>query len=192
VAVIPATVGFVVTNKFKIKPIVVYGIIYTSALAFIMISDFFSMPLQPLRIITDRQEEFLKLPKAHSQIKLTALNPTVKSFATNLPEAADHGFLQPIFWKTTHWTGIFASMEWAILFLLPVIWVLLFRRDFHIQTNFIWFGFAVAFTMFIMIGYIIPNLNSIVRYKSIYLPFIITPILCLASINKTQQDTLNL
>ena len=189
-ALIPATAGFVITNKFKLKPIFVYSTIYISALSFIIMSDFFSMSFQPLRIITDRQSEFLKLPKAHSQVELTALTTDLKSFATNLPEAIDHGFLQPYFWKTNHWTGILASMEWAMLFLLPLIWVLMFRKKVQIHSSFIWFCFAVAFTMFIMIGYIIPNLNSIIRYKSIYLPFIITPILCLASINKPQQNKL--
>ena len=186
-ALIPATIGFVLMNKFKMKPIVVYGTIYLLALAFIMISDFFSMSFQPLQIISDRQEEFLKLPKANSQIELSNLTPDLKSFATNLPEAIDHGFLQPYFWKTNHWTGIFASMEWSILFLLPLAWVLMFRKNAHAHSSFIWFGFAVAFTMFIMIGYIIPNINSIVRYKSIYLPFIITPILCLVSLHKPQK-----
>ena len=189
-ALIPATVGFMLSNKFKIKPIVVYGFTYLSALAIIILSDFFSTSFQPLRIITDRQEEFLKLPKANSQIELTVLTPDLKSFAKNFPEALDHGFLQPHFWKTNHWTGIFASMEWSILFLFPLVWVLVFRRKVQIHSHFILFGFAVAFTMFIMIGYIIPNLNSIVRYKSIYLPFIITPILCFVSLNKPQQDKL--
>jgi hypothetical protein len=187
IALIPATLGFVLMNKFKMKPIFVYGIIYLSALVFIMISDFFLMSFQPLQIISDRQEEFLKLPKANSQIELSNLTPDLKSFATNLPEAIDHGFLQPYFWKTNHWTGIFASMEWSILFLLPLAWVLMYRKKAHTHSSFIWFGFAVAFTMFIMIGYIIPNINSIVRYKSIYLPFIITPILCLVSLHKPQK-----
>jgi hypothetical protein len=185
-ALIPATVGFVLTTKFKMKPVLIYGAIFLSALLFIIVCDLFTTSFQPLRIISDRQVEFLKLPKANSQIELTALTPNLKSFATNLPEALDHGFFQPHFWKTNHWTGILASLEWVLLFLLPLIWVLLFRRKIQIHSHFIWFGFAVAFTMFIMIGYIIPNLNSIVRYKSIYLPFIITPILCLASLNKRQ------
>jgi hypothetical protein len=40
-ALIPATAGFVLTNKFKLKPIFVYGTIYISALTFIIMSDFF-------------------------------------------------------------------------------------------------------------------------------------------------------
>ena len=189
-ALIPATVGFVLTTKFKMKPVLIYGAIFLSALLFIIVCDLFTTSFQPLRIISDRQVEFLKLPKANSQIELTALTPNLKSFATNLPEALDHGFFQPHFWKTNHWTGILASLEWVLLFLLPLIWVLLFRRKIQIHSHFIWFGFAVAFTMFIMIGYIIPNLNSIVRYKSNYLPYIITPILCIVSMNKSQKDTL--
>ena len=189
-ALIPATLGFVLSNKFKMKPLIVYGIIYISALAFIIISDFFSMPFQPLRIISDRQEEFIKLPKANSQIELTVLTSDLNSFSKNLPEAIDHGFLQPHFWNVNHWTGIVASMEWIILFLLPLIWVLVSRKKADTHAHFIWFGFAVAFTMFIMIGYIIPNLNSIVRYKSIYLPFIITPILCFVPLKKPQQNKL--
>ena len=176
-----------ITNKFKIKPIVVYCAIYLSALAFIILSVFFSTSFQPLRIITDRQSEFFKLPKAHSQIELTALTPNLKSFATNFPEALDHGFLQPQFWKTIHWTGILASLEWVLLFILPMIWVLLFRRKIQFHFHFIWFGFAVAFTIFLMIGYIIPNINSIIRYKSIFLPFIITPLLCLLKLNKAEE-----
>ena len=191
-ALIPATVGFVLTTKFKMKPVLIYGAIFLSALLFIIVCDLFTTSFQPLRIISDRQVEFLKLPKANSQIELTALTPNLKSFATNLPEALDHGFFQPHFWKTNQWTNIIASMEWLLLFLLPLVWILLFRKKSHINSNFIWFGFAVAFTMFIMIGYIIPNVNSIVRYKSIYLPFIITPILCLVLINKPKRNTLDL
>jgi hypothetical protein len=191
-ALIPATLGFVLSNKFKMKPVIVYGIIYMSALTFIIISDLFSLPFQPLRIISDRQAEFLKLPKAHSQIELTNLTTDLKSFSKNFPEAIDHGFLQPHFWEVHHWTGIVASMEWIILFLLPLIWVLLSRKKADTHSHFIWFGFAVAFTMFIMIGYIIPNINSIVRYKSIYLPFIITPIICLVRLDKPQQNILTI
>lgn len=191
-ALIPATVSFVVANKFKIKPVIIFGVTYIIVLLFVVFSDFFPTSFKPLQIISNRQAEFLKLPKAHSQIELTALTSDLKSFATNLPEALDHGFLQPHFWKLNFWTRIIASMEWYLFFLLPLIWVLLFRKRGEFNSNFMWFGFAVAFTMFIMIGYIIPNINSIVRYKSIYLPFIITPTLCLLKLNKTSKNTLNL
>ena len=187
IALIPATAGFIATQKMSIKPAAIHGSIYIIIMTMLLLNSFFPATMQPLSIITNRQTEFLKLPKAHSQIKLTPLTPNIKSYIKNLPEAIDHGFLQPYFFNTKHWTGTIASTEWFLLFLLPLTFVLVFRREIQIESNFIWFGFMIAFTMFLMIGYIIPNLNSIIRYKSIYLPFIITPILYVASLNKLEK-----
>ena len=42
---------------------------------------------------------------------------------------------------------------------------------------FVFFGIFLTLTVFLNIGYIVTNLGSIVRYRSIYLPLLITPLL---------------
>ncbi|MEI2749481.1 MAG: hypothetical protein V9E88_12050 [Ferruginibacter sp.] len=55
---------------------------------------------------------------------------------------------------------------------------MLFRRETSYQNNSAFICFALAFTvmMILVTGLIIPNSSSIIRYKSIYLPLLITPI----------------
>jgi hypothetical protein len=106
------------------------------------------------------------------------LEPTLGSLFQNLPQAFNHGFLRPYIWENAGKFAVFFALE-IILYILLLCWML-FRRDPSTRKNNAFICFAVAFTvmMILVTGLIIPNSSSIIRYKSIYLPLLITPILC--------------
>jgi hypothetical protein len=53
-----------------------------------------------------------------------------------------------------------------------------------VTNSFIYFGLFFTISIFLMIGYTIPILGALVRYRSIYFPFIISPLACLIDTNK--------
>lgn len=57
----------------------------------------------------------------------------------------------------------------------------------QIPRGFIYYGIFFTLSMYLVIGYTIPILGAIVRYRSIYFPFIITPIACLIDLNKLKS-----
>ncbi|HMC99171.1 MAG TPA: hypothetical protein VKH37_03430, partial [Ferruginibacter sp.] len=69
--------------------------------------------------------------------------------------------------------------------LLFVLFLFFRRKEASIgREPFLYFALFFTFTMFLFIGYIVPNLGSLVRYRSFYLPLLITPLLCLVDWEK--------
>ena len=132
---------------------------------------------QPLKIVTQKQQDFFDLPIASSQVNTHTLEPTFKSFAGNAPQALDHALLRPYIWEHPTTFLIPLGIE---LFMYELLFILMF---FYLKRNrpshsFIWFGLFISFSMLLFTGYIVPNIGSIVRYRSLYLPFLLTPVLC--------------
>jgi len=191
ILLVPSTLGFIIVINKKLRPAITFAAIYVSGIFFFIISGFFLKDFQPLKIISSRQEEFLKLPKANSQIVINKLYPTINSFTHNLPQAINHGFLQPYIWKSYSLISFLPALELFLIQCLVFIAILIKRKDVQFWTPFTAFCFSFSISMFLIIGYIIPNTNTIVRYKSLFLPFVLTPILCHMSFKKqNQSDTL--
>ena len=132
-----------------------------------------------MQIITAKQTEYLDLRQAATQIELTPLQPTFKSFAFIAPQALNHSFLRPYIWELPVKTILPLSIEllgYQILFLLLIFFR---RKDFNpANKSLLLFILFFIITAFLLIGYVVPNLGSLVRYRSLYLPLIITHILC--------------
>jgi hypothetical protein len=135
--------------------------------------------VNPLKTITDKQAAFLLLPVAATQIDIDTLHPNFKSFAINAPQAYNHLLLRPYPFELPAKSLLPINIEligYQFLFILFI----LFRRKRLIGEDdpFILFGVIFTLTMFLFIGYIMPNLGSLIRYRSIYLIFLVTPMLC--------------
>ena len=188
VLLVPSTLGFIIVIKKKLRPAITFAAIYLSGIIFIIISGIFLKDFQPLKIISSRQEEFLKLPKANSQIDVNKLYPTINSFAHNLPQAINHGFLQPYIWKSGSMISFLPALELFLIQALVFIAIFIKRKKVQFWKPFTVFCFSFSISMFIIIGFIIPNTNTIVRYKSLFLPFVLTPVMCLIAVKKEKQS----
>jgi hypothetical protein len=141
--------------------------------------------IKPLEIITAKQTEYLKLDKAATQIELTALQPGFKSFASNAPQALNHAFLRPYLWELPVKSILPLSIELFFYEVLIVLMIFFRRRDWTAdQKQFLFFAIFFIISTFLIIGYIVPNLGSLVRYRSLYYPLLITPALCLINWEK--------
>ena len=178
VALIPATIGFILSSKLKFNSSLIFASTYTICIIAIWAATIFIPSRNPLKIITQRQEEFLKLPTANSQIKIDTLKPSFGSFVKNAPQAINHGLLRPYLWESKSYFSILLALELLLFQILFILMLAFKEKKIRFLNPFAIFGVYLALSMFIITGYIIPNTNSIVRYKSIFLPLIIAPIVC--------------
>ncbi|MES1160513.1 MAG: hypothetical protein ABUM51_07140 [Bacteroidota bacterium] len=137
-----------------------------------------------LQHLSARQQEFQALA-GNSRIYLPALDSTWSGLGRVLPWALLNGFFQPLpgsGGQTIYWA--FAAellLIWAIIAIALMKWVFS-----HQKGPLPWltpganFGFScLLFSILgmLLIGYIIPFVGSIIRYRSLYLPFLVAPFL---------------
>ncbi len=176
-ALIPASFAFILSRKTKWA----YTITYT-ALFLLLISLSFIPSLNPLQIIANKQHAFFNLGFANSKIVLGYLEPSVKSFFLNFPQVFVNILLNPMPWNFSSAPGIALGIEW--IFFLGLFIYFLFNREPTQKNSFLNYSILFAITIFLLVGYIVPNLGSIIRYRSIYLPYLLIPLIC--SINFKQ------
>jgi uncharacterized protein with PQ loop repeat len=103
------------------------------------------------------------------------------SFLHNLPQAINHGFLRPYLWDSGGRFSLLYALELFAyqVMALTVFVYLIKKKRLPVVHPFIYYGLFIGLTMLLVTGFLIPNISSIVRYRSLYLPFLVTPALIL-------------
>jgi hypothetical protein len=178
-ALLPALFAWILAAKTKWNPAIIFCSVYLlSGLLFFNISSINSK-IDPPGIIVQKQTAYKSLPEAATQIGLTPLQPTFKSFASNAPQAMTHVLFLP-------YPGVqpvnsllpFSFELFLYLFLLLRLHFYIRKGPGLINKPFLFFVLFFTFTVFLFIGYIVPNIGSLVRYRSLFFPLLITPLLC--------------
>lgn len=176
-AFIPALISLRISLNKK-KQLLIFIGCYCGIVLMALLLQYFIPAFQPLQMITQRQADFSEIPIANTQLTMPVLKPNLLSFITNLPVAFNHGFLRPFIWESS---GI-SLLPFAIeLFTYQILFVMLLT--FSIKSAgkihpFILMLLVLSLSLIIVTGYIVPNTSSIIRYRSNYLPLIITPLIC--------------
>jgi hypothetical protein len=130
------------------------------------------------RYVSERQIEFIKISKeGASTININPLYPNFRSFFNNIPQAINHSLMRPYFTEIESFVYLPFAIEiflFEILFLLFIF----FRKKESITDPLIYFCVFFSVTMFLVIGYTIPIIGAIVRYRSIYFILLMIPIMC--------------
>ena len=177
-AMLPAILAWVVVSKKKYSSFLTFSIIYFLGIFIFFTAHFLSPKLNLPQSIINKQVDFQQLSTASTYIQSDTLQPNFKSFIIIAPQAFDHGFLRPFFTDMKLSASLlpvaFEIFIYEIIFLLFI-----FFRDKKINADpFIYFGFFFGVSILLIIGYTIPIIGAIIRYRSIYLPFLLTPVLC--------------
>lgn len=127
----------------------------------------------PISIVL-RQKEFVKLGGS-SFLPQRELRAEFSSFVKNAPQALNHTLVRPYI------TEVISPLYCINAFEILLIWVLVFFWFFRFTANpykdaVVIFLALVSFTLLLLTGYIVPQLGAIVRYRSIFIPLLITPI----------------
>ncbi len=176
---LPALVIWILVKKFNWPPLrsFIVGYVILGVL-FFNISSVFST-VNPPAIVAQKQADFFTLPKAVTQLKTDTLYPSFNSFLYNAPQAYNHLLLRPYIYELLTKSLLPIIIEILVYQLLFILFIFFKRKDGDNRYwPFILFGIFFTLTMFLFIGYIMPNLGSLIRYRSVYLPFLLAPVVC--------------
>jgi hypothetical protein len=187
ITLLPALVAWIIAERRKKFTLQTFIIIY---LFFIVI--FFSLgrlhpSLDLPQYVSTRQIAFVEIAQSgKSAININPLFPHFRSFMNNSPQALNHALMRPYLTEKFTLLYIPVAVEifiYEILFLL----FLLFRAKNKKTEPFVYFGIFFSLSMFLMIGYTIPIIGAIVRYRSIFFPLLIIPIICYTDWDKVKS-----
>lgn len=128
-----------------------------------------------LQVITEKQHEFQQL-EGGSKVFLPLLQADWYHFMTVLPYAILNGFFQPLPGSGGQVIYLAFSVELIILWL--IICRGLFRRPGNLNPpdkGFNLFCLFLSLSGLLLIGYTVPFVGAIVRYRGIFWPFLLAP-----------------
>ncbi|HEV2479066.1 MAG TPA: hypothetical protein VGS79_05365 [Puia sp.] len=125
-----------------------------------------------LKALAQQQESFQVL-KGNSRINLPVLDGTPASLLHTLPAAMLNGWFEPL--PGTGGQKIYGIFSIELLLIWAVVVLALLRRP--ALSSFSIGCILFALLGMLLVGLIVPFVGAIVRYRSIYLPFVLAPFL---------------
>lgn len=178
ITLLPALVAWIIAERRKKFMLQTFIVVYLLSIVLFFNLGRLHPSLDLPQYVSTRQIAFVEIAKGgESAININPLFPHFRSFLNNSPQALNHTLMRPYLTEKSTLLYISAAFEiliYEILFLL----FLLFRLKNKKTEPFIYFGIFFSLSMFLMIGYTIPIIGAIVRYRSIYFPLLIIPLLC--------------
>ena len=177
---LPAILFFIFTDKKIFSKKISFAFITASIVVLTIAVNLLSHGTL-LQKISEKQKDFQSL-NGGSRIYLPLLEPTTKSVLSVLPVAIVNGLFQPL--PGQGGQAIYAAFSAELLLVWLVIlyacWLMLIKKQLRFS-NFDLTCLLFSLPGLIIIGYLIPFVGAIIRYRSIYFPFLMAPfinILC--------------
>ena len=179
IILIPALVAWLLAFKFFKSPLRVFGLCYVFFVIFFFTAKYLSSSLDFPEVVVTKQKEFVAL-HGNSSVPMKRLEPNFSSFVINMPQTLSLSILRPYPSDVRHILSLAAAAETDALLLLFLVFLFLqTRRNNQTQAIiFVYFCLFLSFSVLITIGYSVNNIGAIVRYRSIILPFLLTPLFC--------------
>jgi len=186
IVLVPAVMAWILAFRLKWRPAFTYALVFGLA-AVLLIGIHAIIPsVDPMEIIVQKQADYRGLNKFNSatSIPLDTLHANAVSFMELAPQALNHAFMRHYIFELPSPILLPMNIELLIYQLLFIFMIFSYHRGINPDRG-AFIGFLLFFSLivFLFIGYIVPNLGSLVRYRSTYLPLLITPLIC--SINWT-------
>lgn len=179
VILVPALIAWLVASRLVKKPLAVFAVCYLFFVIFFFTAKYINVNLDFPKAVVAKQKEFVALV-GNSSVPMNELQPDFSSFIRNVPQAISLSILRPYLSDVRHILSLAAATETEILLFIFLIFLFWNRRNRARNPNLIfnYFCLFLSFSVLITIGYVVNNLGAIVRYRSIVLPLLLTPIFC--------------
>jgi len=182
---LPAMVTWYLCNRYpKHKWFAVAGV-YGFCVVLFFSSGYISPKFNLPQYAVEKQNEFIVLTGG-SYIKVPALRPGFIGFIKFLPTALDIALLRPHISEMHNTSYLPAVLELFLLWFLTGLF-LFSRKSYPFNGQhqaLIIFCFCFAFSYLLFNGYIVTFSGAIVRYKSVVLPLLFCPLVCIINFNK--------
>ena len=177
IALAPALFALIISTRFPRYALLTFiGLYAAMALGFFMsgmLSPAFDLPAD----VSSKQIAFIELSKfGASSININPLYPNFRSFLNNAPQALNHSLMRP--YLTEKFTLLYFPVALEIFIYEILFLCFIFFRKNEQPNVFVYFCIFFSLSMFLLIGYTIPIIGAIARYRSIYFPFLLIPIVC--------------
>jgi hypothetical protein len=166
--ILPALLSWGITEKTRTSAWKIFSMVF----GFCIFIFFLSARMGPVDFpqkIADRQQEFFSL-QGGSEVKLDSLGKGPVSYIKILPQAVNHVFFRPYPGEQSSMLYSFSAIE-TWLCLLVLILVIIFPSDsLHsiLRRPFIVAVLFYGLANYLLIGFTIPFLGAIVRYRIIF------------------------
>jgi len=178
-ALLPAAFTWLLCRNLKYPPLPVFATVYIiGAILFFNAGLIFKGVNFP-QYIVQKQIDFKSLGKSATYIEINELEPTFKSIVLNTPQALNHVFARPYMTDAKLSKSLFPlSLELMFYYFIIVLFLFFKKLDWgkNFSNPLILFTLFFSFTILLIIGFTIPVMGAIVRYRSIYLPFFLLPV----------------
>jgi hypothetical protein len=187
ITLVPALIAWIIAEQNPKYAFAIFSCTYFFVAILFFCSGFLSPGFDLPDYVSSRQLAFIEIAKkGASAININPLYPNFRSFLNNTPQALNHSLMRPYLTEHLNFLYIPAGLEillYEILFLL-----LIFFRKKNIQISpLVYLSFFFSISMFLVIGYTIPIIGAIVRYRSIYFPLVLIPVTCYIDWNKLKK-----
>ncbi len=177
IAIVPAMVSTLLCKIILQKRRLVLVTTYAFYFLLFFLSSFSHSFLNIPAAVVERKNDFATLLGGNTNIAMNELQPNFQSFVANFPQAINHALLRPYLWEFPQLSVLLTAFE-LLIYQLLIIAFIFFRKKQASPPLFNIFGLAFFFNMMLIIGYTIPNIGAIVRYRSIFWIYLITPVIC--------------
>lgn len=178
ICLVPALIAWAIAAKFPRHAFISFVAVYVFIAILFFCSGYISPRANLPQYVSSRQSSFVEVGKAGaSTIDIKPLYPTFKSFLSNAPQAFNHALMRPYISKAVSFAYLPFAIEIIVIEILFVLF-LLFHRSKKKVNPLIYFGVFFSLTMLLVTGYTVPIIGAIVRYRSIYLIFLLIPVVC--------------
>jgi hypothetical protein len=182
VIILPALVGWFLSNRFKIRPAITYTVLYLFFAIVFFTVRYIHPGVDLPKAVANKQQSFLNL-RGGSPVPVEKLEPSFIGFVKNFPQSITMSSIRPYPSDIKHLLSFLASAEINLL-LLCFLFFLFFRKKQKVDRSFLLFCLFFSFSILLTIGYTVNFLGAIVRYRSLLLPLLITPMLALTDWQK--------
>jgi hypothetical protein len=179
IILLPALIAWFFAFKFFKKPLTVFGICYIFFVIFFFTAKYITTSLDFPEVVVTKQKEFVSI-LGNSSVPMKKLEPNFTSFVINMPQTLSLSILRPYPSDVRHILSLAAATETDLLLFLFLIFLFFpnKRNNQNQSAIFIYFCLFLSFSVLITIGYSVNNIGAIVRYRSIILPLLLTPLFC--------------
>jgi len=171
VALLPAIISWILSIKYPQFSSRIFLGINIFCLIFFFSSTFLGKSFDMPQYVASRQSDFIQL-QGNTMLAVPILKPNFFGFIHNLPSAFDITLLHP--YPGEGGKSYIPFTVEAIFFLVLLVLgscTMVFKKQKMPIFSIFCLNFSIV--LLLIIGYIVPNVGAVIRYKSIALPFLL-------------------
>lgn len=177
---LPAYLIWICTFNSNKGKVVLFGLTYAIIILLFFTIQYIFPSINPMQMVANRQHEFMNLD-AFSDLAAPLLEPTLLSYFKNLPYALYHVLFIPTFHFSDSLRFQLASLDSILIVAILFISIIFIKKQ-HLSNSYYLFLLFFTVSVYLFIGYTIPNSGALVRYKSEFTALLLPSLISLSEI----------